>query len=35
MSGWAIFGLIVIVLILLAILFNLKDLRRYIKISNM
>ncbi|WP_407340473.1 DUF6893 family small protein [Methylocapsa polymorpha] len=35
MSGWTIFGLIVVVLIILAILFNLKDIRRYIKISSM
>ncbi len=35
MNGWVILGLIVVVLILLVVLFNLKDLRRYIKISNM
>jgi hypothetical protein len=35
MSGWAIFWLIVAVVIVLMILLNLRDLLRYIKISNM
>lgn len=35
MSGWWIFGLIVLALIVLAILPNLKDIIRYIKIRQM
>lgn len=35
MSGWAIFWIIVAVLIVVGILMNLRDLLRYLKIRNM
>ncbi len=35
MSGWAIFGIIVALVIVLLLAMNAKDLRRYFKISHM
>ena len=35
MSGWAIFGIIVALVIVLLLAMNTKDLRRYFKISHM
>jgi hypothetical protein len=35
MSGWAIFGTVVAVIVVLGLLMNAKDLYRYIKIRNM
>ena len=35
MTGWEIFGIVLGVVVLALILFNLKDLYRYIKISSM
>ncbi len=35
MSGWDIFGIVVVLLVLLLLAMNAKDLKRYYKISNM
>jgi hypothetical protein len=35
MSGWAIFGIVVAVIVVLLLLMNAKDLYRYVKIRNM
>jgi hypothetical protein len=35
MSGWAIFGIVVAVIVVLLLLMNAKDLCRYVKIRNM
>ena len=35
MSGWMIFGIIVLAVIVLGILVNLRDIKRYLKIRSM
>lgn len=35
MNGWAIFGLVILLLILVGVLVNLRDIKRYIKIRRM
>ena len=35
MSGWTIFGIVVLALIVFGILVNLKDIKRYLKIRSM
>jgi hypothetical protein len=35
MSGWEIFGWVVVALIVLALLFNLRDILRYLRIRSM
>ena len=35
MSGWAIFGIVVLALIVFGILVNLKDIKRYLRIRSM
>jgi hypothetical protein len=35
MNGWEVFGIVVLVIVVLLVLMNLKDLFRYLKISSM
>jgi len=35
LSGWEIFGIVVLALIVLAVLFNLRDIMRYLRIRSM
>lgn len=35
MSGWAIFWLIILVLVVVAVLVNLRDIKRYLRIRKM
>ena len=35
MNGWQVFGIVVLVIVVLLVLMNLKDLFRYLKISSM